>query len=54
MEKIDAKSLKHLKLYQIYVHVSLELNVIDTKWFFSAERGGQSDLAAPYSRDQIR
>ncbi len=47
MEKIDAK------LNQLYVHIFLELNVIDTNWFFSAERGGQSDLVAPYSRNQI-
>ncbi len=41
MEKIDAKSLKLIKLDQLYVHISLELNVIDTNWFFSAERGCQ-------------
>ncbi len=28
------------------------VNVIDTN-LFSAERGGQSDLFAPYNRDQI-
>ncbi len=40
------------KLDQLYVHISLELNVIDTNWFFSVERGGQS--VATYNRDQIR
>ncbi len=37
----------------MYVHVFLELNVIDTNYFFFSERRGQSDLVAPYNRDQI-
>ncbi len=51
MEKIDANPWNLFKLDQLYVHVSLELNVIDTNWFFSTERGGQS--VAPYNREQI-
>ncbi len=41
------------KLDQLYVHVSLELNMIYTNWYFSAERGGQSNLVALYNRDEI-
>ncbi len=31
------------KVDQDYVHVSLDVNVIETTRFFSKERGGQSD-----------
>ncbi len=41
------------KLDQLYVHVSLELNVIETNWFFYEERGGQSNLVVLYNMDQI-
>ncbi len=38
METIDAKS-SLFKLDQLYVHVSLELNVIDTNWLFLQQEG---------------
>ncbi len=55
LHQIFGREVRHTikKIRHLYVHVSLELNVIDTKLIISAKRGGLSDLVAPYNSGQI-
>ncbi len=53
MEKIDAKSLKLVEIMpNLCPHIS-GTKCDRHKQIFYAERGGKSDLVAPYHRDQI-
>ncbi len=54
MDKIYAKSLKLVLIRPSLCPLISGTKCDRHKLIFSAERGGQSDLVAPYNRDQIR